>query len=44
MRSSAADRGRFVTRYSMSDGRLFPIEIITAAIFAILIYSAFLQN
>jgi hypothetical protein len=34
----------FVTRYSMSDGRLFPIEIITAAIFAILIYSAFLQN
>jgi len=26
----------------MSDGRLFPTEIITAAIFAILIYAAFL--
>jgi len=32
----------FLTRYSMSDGRLFPTEIITAAIFAILIYAAFL--
>jgi hypothetical protein len=25
----------------MSDGRLFPAEIITAAIFAMLIYAAF---
>jgi hypothetical protein len=27
----------------MSDGRLFPAEIITAAIFTILIYAAFLH-
>ena len=27
----------------MSDGRFFPTEFITAAIFAVLIYSAFLH-
>jgi hypothetical protein len=32
----------FLARSSMSDGRLFSTEIITAAIFAMLIYAAFL--
>jgi hypothetical protein len=32
----------FLARCSMSNRRLFPAEIITAAIFAMLIYAAFL--
>jgi hypothetical protein len=43
-RSSGPDMpvgAAFLTRYSMSDGRLLPTEFITAAIFAVLIYSTF---
>ena len=35
-------RAAFVARCSMSDGHLFATEIMTAAIFAMLIYAAFL--
>jgi len=36
------ERAAFLARCSMSDGRLLSTEIITAAIFAMLIYAAFL--